>query len=769
MNSVYNSVLALTRSGLTDTPLYISISPSDWESIIEIAEWQGLLSVFFRAVRVSHVDDPGEYLTRLKHGFFQDVRKDRFQRSELTHLFQVFEESGIDYFPVKGAVMKPLYPDPVYRWMSDADIYVRDSQYERISEIMQREGYSFISEKEHEIKWKKSGFLIELHKSAAGSKYQEAADYFGDFFGKAVCEEGSHAYRFEETEELVYAVFHFAKHYLIGSARLRSLMDLYYLWQRGGEDEEQLQSALGRLKLDSFYCILKRTVLNWFNGVPLDEAGELIIQNVLSETHSSERISRMTNESAREGETDRTHSRILKMKDVLRQFFAPYRLMRKRFPILQKAPFLLPAFWAWRGAETVLFHRKRLKQYMDARLRGAFVEDYVDEVQKLGLGKMAFGQTDKAALAASGQRVPASAKKNWKQAAGHIFSDAERRASASTKRNSRKHASEPLLPDPRQRTLAAALAGDASFAGSAGILTENMDADKENSLYLLSLAIVGYQQGWRYFPQEVIPRLRGIHRYYQVTNSAAAPWFRERLRVLKQAGIPALLTGGTAMRAYYLPDTPRMMNGYDVTVPSGDYERAVALLRDSVYSQDTDNPFARTMSGRTIVRLHKGVPDARLFSEGDFWAGAKPALYLEQEVFVPSSSDMLMHLLCIPYVTWLFEEDPTDRVRRLAESAEVIKGGVSFEKLAETAKSAGLGDVVRYYLVALDGLFPNIIHRDEWMHCFPETGSYRRFVGKLDRLGRISRRRERRDILVRLSKRSLRKYIETRRAGLWAK
>ena len=106
---------------------------------------------------------PDEILTRIKAGFFQDIRLDRLQNTELTQLFRAFEEMSIDYFPIKGTVMKKYYPGSVYRWMSDADIFIREDQYGIISGIMKNAGYSFIDESEHEFRWRKSGFLIEFH------------------------------------------------------------------------------------------------------------------------------------------------------------------------------------------------------------------------------------------------------------------------------------------------------------------------------------------------------------------------------------------------------------------------------------------------------------------------------------------------------------------------------------------------------------------------------------------------------------------------------
>ena len=185
MDHIFNELLALTRAGLMDVPLETDISPEDWYAIIKIAEEQNLISILYRAVRISGLKVPDEILTRIKAGFFQDIRLDRLQNTELTQLFAAFEDQGVDYLPIKGAVMKKYYPGSVYRCMSDADIFIREDQYGIISGIMKKAGYSFICESEHELRWKKSGFLIEFHKQAMSSAYVSVVDYYGDGFTRA--------------------------------------------------------------------------------------------------------------------------------------------------------------------------------------------------------------------------------------------------------------------------------------------------------------------------------------------------------------------------------------------------------------------------------------------------------------------------------------------------------------------------------------------------------------------------------------------------------
>ena len=52
-------------------------------------------------------------------------------------------------------------------------------------------------------------------------------------------------------------------------------------------------------------------------------------------------------------------------------------------------------------------------------------------------------------------------------------------------------------------------------------LTDYMSIDNEHISFLLMLAILGERMNWEAFPKEIIPRLKGIYRYYLVQNLAA--------------------------------------------------------------------------------------------------------------------------------------------------------------------------------------------------------------------------------------------------------
>ena len=297
---------------------------------------------------------------------------------------------------------------------------------------------------------------------------------------------------------------------------------------------------------------------------------------------------------------------------------------------------------------------------------------------------------------------------------------------------------EDSLLSPRDRVALRALAGDRDFQKDAHVLTDHMNPDRESSLYLLSLGIIGYRQGFGCFPEDIIPRIQGLHRYYQVRNGAVAPWLKERLKQLEDAGIPAMLTGGTAMRAYYAADTPRMMYGYDITVPSDAYERAGDLLKDSVRHADKEDPKDRTINGLTFLHLYRGVPDSRLFEEKGLWERASGVTWLNHRVLVPSKEDMLFHLLCIPYGPWAVKEEPAVRVRRLWECFKILELDPSPAIAADLAGGKGLKEPAAFHLRMIGHLVGSRMESGDLEMCFPSDEKYEAYISAFGNLCRIT-------------------------------
>ncbi len=259
--------------------------------------------------------------------------------------------------------------------------------------------------------------------------------------------------------------------------------------------------------------------------------------------------------------------------------------------------------------------------------------------------------------------------------------------------------------------------GKGASKESIELLTKDLDIDNSNYLYLLMLGVIGFNSGWDHYPKEMIPRIQGIHRYEQVKNSSSVPWLAKRIEVLGCSGIDVMITGNTAMRYAFLPDVTRFIRGYDITVPSGDYDRAAELLRNEIKESEKSEFNNRTINGLTEINLHKGVHDHRLFDEEPFWSAGHDVEFRSYKVRAPSLEDQLMFCLCTPYGQYLAREKGPDRIYRLVSVLQMLRyKQVDLEKLSAGAKEKNVNcqlrfqlELLRPYSDALQGLDPEML------------------------------------------------------------
>ena len=92
------------------------------------------------------------------------IRKNILLDAERSRLFSRFEEEGIWYIPLKGAILKDWYPALGMRQMSDNDIYFDMSRRDDSRRIMKELGFTFKGHSELVDEYiKKPVYNFELH------------------------------------------------------------------------------------------------------------------------------------------------------------------------------------------------------------------------------------------------------------------------------------------------------------------------------------------------------------------------------------------------------------------------------------------------------------------------------------------------------------------------------------------------------------------------------------------------------------------------------
>ena len=304
------------------------------------------------------------------------------QRRAVGRVCSAFAEQNIDFMPLKGTLMQKRYPNPDLRRMGDADILIRVEQYEMICPILKELGFEEIQTSDHELIWKSPDLLLELHKRLIPTYNRDYYAYFGDGWRLATIKKGTR-YGMSQEDEYIYLFTHFAKHYRDGGIGCRHVLDLWVMRRCMKEpDMDYVRTELKKLSLDQFHENMERVISNWFEDGPEDAVTELITQYIFSSGSWG-----LLKNHVLAADLRQYCNHKKKGKDYLRVLFPEREAMQYAYPIVIKAPWMIPLVWIWRWIATLLFRRKRIQQRI-TRLNMSdeqAVDDYQRALDAVGL------------------------------------------------------------------------------------------------------------------------------------------------------------------------------------------------------------------------------------------------------------------------------------------------------------------------------------------------------------------------------------------------
>lgn len=376
----HKSVLSIINAALGGAPDNVSPDASI-DEYVQFARMQQIEALMIIGLSKSGVLVSEEVRRVLYGAVAVSVR----QLSALKQLCETFDEHDIDYMPLKGSMLKNLYPSNEMRSMGDIDILVRIGQYERIRPLMLAEGYEEDHESDHEYVWNGKGVHIELHKLLFQPSNQDYFDYFGECWQFARKTDKSHCYEMSPEDTLIYLFTHFSKHYRNAGVGIRQALDLYvYRRAYPDIDEKYVLEKMRLLQLDRFYENTMHMLDVWFEDAEHTEASKLISDRLFESGVFGRQEDLQQSKVLRRAGTDVNKA---KLRIWLERIFLPLNGMSELYPILRKLPVLLPVMWIVRCFHVVFHKRERLHGYIqqDKKVSKESVKAYQDMLRKSGL------------------------------------------------------------------------------------------------------------------------------------------------------------------------------------------------------------------------------------------------------------------------------------------------------------------------------------------------------------------------------------------------
>lgn len=369
MNINHLGLVTLLRSAITGEKLSL---PEGFrlEDVDDLIQSQALLPMAYQGAYNCGISKDTELMKQYHEKYYRMMLKNQLQLRAIRQILRAFEENGIDHMPLKGCQLKELYPRPELRPMGDADILIREEQYEKIRPIMEMLSYKEVTESNYDHCWKSPALYVELHKQLFGDNQVDLYRYFGD--GWVLAQKGD-GYRYAMTPEAeyVYVFCHMMKHFRFCGIGARQIVDLYvYRQAHPRMDEEKLEQMMEGLHLTEFYHHIQRLLQVWFRGEPTDPVTDYITAYVFSNGSWGSMENKLYSEEVIRAKNNVKNTR---RKSFFNALFPPMSDMQLSYNAMYRHPWLYPVFWVVRIFDILIYRRKNIKK------RLGIIRDMCDE------------------------------------------------------------------------------------------------------------------------------------------------------------------------------------------------------------------------------------------------------------------------------------------------------------------------------------------------------------------------------------------------------
>lgn len=349
MNELNNTLFKLLRSVLCDEmPSKSVLEELDSEKIEKLyimAKRHDMAHLIGAAIDKCGVKVEGEISQKLASAQMLAVFRYENLNYELLRIKNTLEEGEIDYIPLKGSVIRDLYPEPWMRTSSDIDILVRESDHKRATKLIcGRLGYT-LKEKEskHDVSlYSESGVHLELHFSIC-EDIDMADPYLAKVWEYASIVGVGHEYKMNNEFLVFYLIIHILCHFAIGGCGIRPICDLYFCKHKLCYDEAAVIEFCRAAHTETFYKELMLLAELWLGNAQCSELSESLEGYIFSGGVFGTTASHITVRRT----VDRGGARY-----AARRIFAPYATLKKRYPSLNSRA-LVPIYQVRRWIDVI--------------------------------------------------------------------------------------------------------------------------------------------------------------------------------------------------------------------------------------------------------------------------------------------------------------------------------------------------------------------------------------------------------------------------------
>lgn len=249
--------------------------------VFPLAKKQSLSALTYLAV--SKLPIKNEITAKWREENLKAIRKQAMFDAERAKVYEMLENIGSWYMPLKGLILRDYYPQPYLRQMSDNDILFDRSYRGQVKTYFFSQGYEQEQEEDewiiHDVYVKKPNLNFEMHFDLFDEDYGN--DHFVAYY-KNVRErltdttDSKCRKAFRPEDFYLYTKVHEYKHFRYYGTGLRSLVDTYLYLKAEGDtlDWAYIQQELEKLGIAAYERDARDLAEQLFTGQELNPQQE---------------------------------------------------------------------------------------------------------------------------------------------------------------------------------------------------------------------------------------------------------------------------------------------------------------------------------------------------------------------------------------------------------------------------------------------------------------------------------------------------------------
>ena len=370
------------------TPDIKKVGDMDFEAVYRYAKCHTLAAITYDALELlgnSIGDGLGAFakddtvvfvLAKWKETRDKALRKNLMLDAARKKLFQYMDAEHIWYMPLKGAILKDLYPRQEMRQMADNDILF-DAEYEAaVKDYFVREGYEVISyaKGNHDVYEKEPVYNFEMHTSLFGEAHNDVwAEYYKDIQSKLNKSDNHFQYSFTDEDFYIYFIVHAFKHFDGCGTGIRYFVDSYVYRNAKNLDWSYIEGELDKLGVLEFEKTFRSVSMKIFGkGEAVSrlnrEEYSMLCDSMFAGTYGNLQSGIDKKLHKIQGNEDRI-TKNTKVKYIIGRLFPPMSYYKAYYPFIYKTRIFIPFFVIFRMVRGVLQHWRKMMREIRVVLR----------------------------------------------------------------------------------------------------------------------------------------------------------------------------------------------------------------------------------------------------------------------------------------------------------------------------------------------------------------------------------------------------------------